>query len=134
MAKTKTDPTKLALQRLALDEEVQEHLGNAVVQLREAWRRAAHRPPARAVEDKQIYARIRQAAISLARAVKLLAPEPEPPKRRGRKLVAAMLVAGGASALLMKRRRASADEPADPQPAATPKPVATAESQPNAAA
>ena len=68
MAKTRTDHTKLAFQRLALDEEVQEHLGNAVVQLREAWRRAAHRPPARAVEDKQLYARIRQAAISLARA------------------------------------------------------------------
>jgi hypothetical protein len=135
MAKTKTDHTKLAFQRLALDEEVQEHLGNAVVQLREAWRRAAHRPPARAVEDKQLYARIRQAAISLARAVKLLAPEPDPPKRRARKLVAAVLVAGGASALVIKRRRrASASEPADAQPWAPPEPVATAAPEPSTAA
>src|SRR3954453_23849880 len=133
MAKNKTDHTKLALQRLALDEEVQEHLGNAVVQLREAWRRAAHRPPARAVEDKQLYARIRQAAISLARALRLLAPEPAPPKRRGRKLVAAMLIAAGAGVLVTKRRRGSVDEPADVQTPATQTPVATAPPQPSAA-
>jgi hypothetical protein len=135
MAKTKIDHTKLALRRLALDEEVQAHLADAVVHLREAWRRAAHRSPAHAVEDKKLYARIRQAAISIARALKLLAPEPEPPKRYGRKLVGATLVAGAAGALLIKRRRgASANEPAETPPAATPQPAATTEPQPSAAA
>ena len=131
MAKTKTDTTKLALQRLALDEEVQEHLGNAVVQLREAWRRAAHRPPARAVEDKKLYDRIREAAISFARALKLLAPEPEPPKHRGRKLLALTLVAG-AGALIMKQRRHSAAKVPDVRPAA-PSTTPTPDPQPTVA-
>src|SRR3954465_13157645 len=126
MAKTKTDHTKLALQRLALDEEVQEHLGNAVVQLREAWRRAAHRPPARAVEDKQLYARIRQAAISLARALRLLAPEPAPPKRRGRKLVAVLPLAPGAAFRVPRLWRGSVADPVEVHPRATQTPVATA--------
>jgi ParB-like chromosome segregation protein Spo0J len=133
MAKTKTDTTKLALQRLALDEEVQEHLGNAVVQLREAWRRAAHRPPARAVEDKKLYDRIRQAAISLARALKLLAPEPEPPKRRGRKLLALTLVACGAGALIIKQRRHSANKAPDMQSPAAPSTTPTPDPQPTVA-
>jgi hypothetical protein len=133
MAKTKTDTTKLALQRLALDEEVQEHLGNAVVQLREAWRRVAHRPPARAVEDKKLYERIRKAAISLARALKLLAPEPEPPKHRGRNLLALTLVAGGAGALIMKRRRQSTNPARDMQSPAAPSTTPTPETQPTVA-
>jgi hypothetical protein len=128
---SKTDHTKLALQRLALDEEVQEHLGRAVVQVREAWRRAAHRPAARVVEDKMLYARIRQAAISLARAVKLLSPEPEPPKRHGRKLAGLVLVAGGAGALVLKRRRGSASGPTATEPVAAPQTPAAAASQPS---
>jgi ferric-dicitrate binding protein FerR (iron transport regulator) len=125
----KTDHTKLALQRLALDPEVQEHLGNAVVELRDAWRRAAHRPAAVAVEDRKLYARIRRAAISLAQAVKLLERPPEPPKRRGRKLAGLMLVAGG-GALIIKRRRGSASKPPDSSAAAEPPVVPTAEPQP----
>jgi hypothetical protein len=131
---SKTDHAKLALQRLALDEEVHKHLGRAVVELREAWRRAAHRPPARAVEDKMLYARIRQAAISLARAVKLLRPEPEPPKRHGRKLAGLALVAGGAGALVLKRRRGSANGPIAAEPTAAPQtPAAAAPQTPGAA-
>ena len=132
MAKTTTDHTKLALQRLALDEEVQEHLANAAVQLREAWQRAAHRPPARVVEDKQLYARIRRAAISLARAVKLLGPEPEPPKRRGRKLIMIVLAAG-TGALIVKKRRTAVSPSAQAEPAATPPTTTPAEPQVSAA-
>jgi hypothetical protein len=132
MAKTKTDTTKLTLQRLALDEEVQEHLGNAVVQLREAWHRVANRPPVRAVEDKKLYDRIRQAAISLARALKLLAPEPEPPKHRGRTLLA-LTVAGGAGALIMRRRRQSANKAPDMPSPAAPATTPTPEPQPTGA-
>jgi hypothetical protein len=137
---SKTDQAKLALQRLALDREVHEHLGRAVVHLREAARRAAHRPAARAVEDKLLYARIRQAAISLARAVKLLRPEPEPPKHYGRKLAGLVLVAGGAGALVLKRRRGSAGGPIAAEPVAAPQtpaaptpetPAAAAASQPS---
>jgi hypothetical protein len=123
---SKADHAKLALQRLALDEEVHEHLGRAVVQLREAVRRAAHRPPARAVEDKMLYARIRQAAISLARAVKLLRPEPEPPKRHARKLAGLALVAGGVGALVVKRRRGSTHGPIAAEPVAAPQTPAAA--------
>jgi hypothetical protein len=130
---SKTDHAKLALQRLALDEEVHEHLGRAVVELREAWRRAAHRPPARAVEDKMLYARIRQAAISLARAVKLLRPEPEPPKHHGRKLAGLALVVGGAGAFALKRRRGSANRPIVEPVAAPQTPAAAAPQTPAAA-
>jgi hypothetical protein len=131
---SKTDHAKLALQRLALDEEVHEHLGRAVVELREAGRRAAHRPPARAVEDKILYARIRRAAISLARAVKLLRPEPEPPKRHGRKVAVLVLVAGGTGALVLKRRRGSASGPIAAEPVATPQTAAAAPQTPASAA
>jgi hypothetical protein len=130
---TKTDHTKLALQRLALDEEVQEHLANAAVQLREAWQRAAHRPPAQAVEDKKLYARIRRAAISLARAVKLLGPEPEPPKRRGRKLIGIALVAGIAGTVVMKKRGATTSRSGQAEPAAAPPAAAPTEPQASAA-
>jgi hypothetical protein len=121
--KTKTDGTKLVLQRLALDQEVQGHLGDAVVQLREAWGRVAHRPAARAVEDKKLYAKVREAAISVARALKLLAPEPEPPKHRVRNMLALAVAAGGAGALIKKKRgQAAAGKPGVQSPPAQPSP------------
>jgi hypothetical protein len=73
-----------------------------------------------------LYARIRQATISLARAVKLLRPEPEPPKRHARKLAGLALVAGGVGALVVKRRRGSTHGPIAAEPVAAPQTPAAA--------
>ena len=121
MAKTtRTDQAKLALQQLMRDEEVQAHLRTAAIRLREASQRVARRPWSKAVEDKNLYAKIREAATSLARAAKLLGPEPEPPKHRGRKLVL-IAAAGGVAVVVIKKRR-DATVQAQEVPAAPPAP------------
>ena len=69
MAKsTKSDHVKLALRRLAEDEEVQEQLRHAAVRFREARARAVRRPGSKAVEDKKLYDKLREAATSLTHA------------------------------------------------------------------
>src|SRR4051794_5375300 len=60
---------------------------------------------AEAVEDKKPYDKVREAATSLARALKLLAPEPEPPKKhRGLQLVVLVATAGAVKLILNKSR------------------------------
>jgi len=56
----------------------------------------------RAVEDKKLYANLREAATSLRKAGSRLQRKPEP-KRRGRKVAAAAVAASGA-ALLWRRK------------------------------
>ncbi|HYY51424.1 MAG TPA: hypothetical protein VE755_01060, partial [Myxococcales bacterium] len=82
--RTKSENAKLALRRLAEDEEVQQQLRTAAMSLRDAWGRAARRPGSKAVEDKKLYDKVRKAATSLTEAGRRLRPQPEPPKRRGR--------------------------------------------------
>jgi hypothetical protein len=103
----KKDQAKLALRRLAEDEEVQAQLRTAAIRAREAWGRAARRPGAKAVEDKKLYDKIREAATSLSQAGRKLRREPEPPKHRGRKAALAAASAGGAAYALRKRRDSS---------------------------
>jgi hypothetical protein len=105
----KRDQTKFALRRLAEDEEVQAHLRTAAIRVREAWGRAARRPGAKAVEDKQIYDKVREAATSLTKAGSKLRKEPEPPKHRARNAAVLAAGAGGAAYALKKRR----DRPSD---------------------
>ena len=106
--RTKSENAKLALRRLAEDEEVQEQLRTAAMRLREAWGRAARRPGSKAVEDKKLYDKVREAATSLTKAGRRLRPQPEPPKRRGRMVALAAAGAGGAAYALKKRRARSA--------------------------
>jgi hypothetical protein len=105
--KTKKDQAKFALRRLAEDEEVQAQLRTAAIRAREAWGRAARRPGSKAVEDKKVYDKVREAATSLSQAGRKLRREPEPPKHRGRKAALAAASAGGAAYALKKRRAGS---------------------------
>jgi uncharacterized membrane protein YjjP (DUF1212 family) len=101
--KTRTDQAKLALERLLRDEEIQGHLRTAATQLQEATARARSRRPSKAAEDKKVYRKVRQGAISLNQAARSLRARPEP-KRRGRKVaVVAAALAGGAAVALKKR-------------------------------
>jgi hypothetical protein len=104
--KSRSERTKLALRRLAEDEEVQAQLRTAAIRLREAWARAAaRRPRSKAVEDKKLYAKVREAATSLTHAGASLRRPPQPPKRRGRKV--ALTVTGIAVGAYVVKRRGS---------------------------
>jgi ferric-dicitrate binding protein FerR (iron transport regulator) len=102
--KSKSEQAKIAATRLMQDEEVQKQMRIATKRLREAWSRASGRPASKAMSDKQVYAKVRAAAASLAIVGRKLRPKPEPPKRRGRKVVAGAAVAGGAAYAVMKMR------------------------------
>ena len=99
MAKTKSDQLRLAVNRLLEDEETQAHVRTAAQRFREAANRARRRRPSKAVEDKKLYDKVREAATSANRAGRSLRAKPEP-KRRGRKLaLLAAAAAGGAVAI-----------------------------------
>ena len=106
MAKTKSksEQAKIAATRLLQDEEVQRQMRIATKRLREAWTRASGRPASKAMSDKKVYAKVRDAAASLAIVGRKLRRKPEPPKHRGRKVVAGAAVAGGAAYAVMKMR------------------------------
>lgn len=104
MAKTKKkdERIKLVLQRMLEDEEVQGQFRTGATRLHEAWQRASSKRPSRAVEDKQIYEKVREGATSLTKAIRAAGKPPEPPPRRGRKLVLVVVTAGGAAYALKK--------------------------------
>lgn len=110
-----------AFWQLVHDDEVQQHLRTAAARGHEAWQRVARLPGSKAVEDKKLYDKVREATTSLARAVKLLAPEPEPPKRhRARTLVGLALTAGAVAIVLKTERARPSPTPEEPQTTATP--------------
>jgi hypothetical protein len=124
---TRTDQVKLALEQLLRDEEVQGHLRTAATRLQEATTRATSRRPSKAAVDKKVYAKLREAAVSLTQAARSLrAPEP---KHRGRKVAVAAgaaALAGGAAVALKKRGNGTnpqaVESRTDEVPAATPVP------------
>lgn len=132
--KSKSDQVKVAITRLAQDEDVQKQIRTAALRLREAWGRASGRPASKAVSDKKIYSKVRDAATSLTAAAKTLRKKPEPPKRTGRKVAVGAAVAGGAAYAVAKKRGGGDDgggsgvhSPAPTGPVATsvpPTPVA----------
>jgi hypothetical protein len=94
---------------------VHAHLRTAAIRVREAWARASGRPGAKAVEDKKIYDKVREAATSLTHAGQRLQRKPEPPKHRGRN--AAIVAAGaGGAAYAFKKRRENSNGRQEPQP------------------
>src|SRR3954468_3972091 len=112
----KADHAKLAFWQLVEDEDVQQQLRNAATRLREAGQRFSHLRGAEAVEDKKLYDKVREAATSLTRALKLLAPEPEPPKKhRGLQLVVLVATAGAVKLILNKSRSTKGVIDGDPQ-------------------
>jgi hypothetical protein len=104
---SKTDQAKVAARRLIEDEEVQKQLRLAAVRARQAWTRASGRPASKAIGDKQVYAKVREAAVSLGTAGRRLRQSPEPPKRTGRNVVVGAALAGG-TAYAVKRKRSGA--------------------------
>jgi hypothetical protein len=102
--KEQKERAKFALRRIAEDEEVQAHLRIAAIRAREAWARASGRPGSKAVEDRKIYDKIREAATSLAQAGQKLQRKPEPPKHRARNAAIVAAGAGGAAYAFKKRR------------------------------
>jgi hypothetical protein len=58
----------------------------------------------KAAGDKQLYANLRQAAISARNASRALRRKPEP-KRRGRKFIAVAALAGGIAVLVSQRAK-----------------------------
>jgi hypothetical protein len=102
--KSKSKQAKFAARRLLEDKETQKQLRTASVHVREAWSRASGRPASKALGDKKVYDKVREAATSLAVAGQRLRRQPEPPKHTGRKVVAATAMAGGAAYALKKKR------------------------------
>jgi hypothetical protein len=107
---SKKDQATFAAYQLVEDAEVQKQLRVAVARLQEAWSRASGRPPAKAATDKKVYAKVREAATSLAAVGGRLRKKPEPPKRTGRKVVAAAAVAGGAAYAFKKTRSSGSSD------------------------
>jgi ferric-dicitrate binding protein FerR (iron transport regulator) len=104
MAKTRQAKAALPyLRRLADDEYVHEQLRHAFNGVSGVSRRIA-RKRGRAAEDKQLYANLRQAAISARNASRALRRKPEP-KRRGRKFIAVAALAGGIAVLVSQRAK-----------------------------
>jgi hypothetical protein len=125
---TRTDQVKLVLERLLRDKEVQGQLHTAAARLQEATARARSRRPSKAAGDKLVYAKVREAAVSLTQAGRSLRARPEP-KRRGRKVAVAAgaaALAGAGAVALKKRCNRPHTQPAesftDAAPAATPVP------------
>ena len=123
----KREHAKVAVTRLLQDEDLQKQIRIATVRLREAWGRASGRPASKAVGDKKLYSKVRDAATSLVAVGRTLGRKPEPPKRTGRKVAAAVAVAGGAAFAAKKKRAASGPdftpvsaEPTGPVAAPTP--------------
>jgi hypothetical protein len=120
MAKrTKTDQAKLALRRVTEDAEVQAQLRTAAIRFREAGARVARRPGTKAVEDKKLYTKLREAITALRQAILSLGRPPEPPKHHGRKVVLVMAGAGGTAYVLKKKRSSENGAAAEPAPTGT---------------
>jgi hypothetical protein len=118
--KTKSKQAKIAARRLMEDEDIQKQLRLAAVRAREAWSRASGRPVSKAVSDKKVYDKLREAATSLATAGRRLRKQPEPPKHTGRKILAGAVVAGGAAYAVKRKRSGGNGSEYDGQTVAAP--------------
>jgi len=93
-------------QRLVDNEYVQENLGEAIANLRAAYRRVSKRR-VRPATDQRLRGQLRQAAASLAEAASALSSgRRKPKKRRGRRVIIALGVAAGVAAALLAANEA----------------------------
>ena len=119
--KSKSTQAKIALTRLVEDQEVQKQLRTGALRLREAYSRAAGRPPSKAVGDKKLYAKLQEAGSAFGTASRRLRRKPEPEKHTGRKLAIGAALAGAAAFVVKKRSNGSNEATAEfSQPVATP--------------
>jgi hypothetical protein len=110
------------IRRLLDDDTIHEHIAEAGAGVRDAYRRARHLPPAKAVQDETIYERLRQAAGGATAATRRALGKPEPkPKRGGRRAVALLVLAGTGAvvAWAAKRDRHAIPATSSPPPPAS---------------
>jgi hypothetical protein len=117
---TKSKQAKIAARRLMEDEEVQKQLRLAAARVREARSRVSGRPASKALSDKKVYDKVREAAASLAVVSGRLRRQPEPPKHTGRKVVAVAALVGGAVYAARKKRSAGNEPEYEGQTVAAP--------------
>lgn len=116
MAKSKTKRARTLspyMRRAAEDQYAQEQLRNAVARLRDVYSRVSKQQAA-ATEDKRLYSSLKDAAVSIRRAVGRIEEPPAPKHRVRNALVIGIALAGGLA--LLKRARAGHSE--QPLPAA----------------
>jgi hypothetical protein len=125
--------TTAVIERLLDDDYVHEQIAVAGAGLRDAYRRARRLPPQKAVQDKTIYDRIRQAATGLTEAARRATgkQKPEPPRRRRGPLMLVVLAAGAIVFWAAKRHSQTPDAP-EPPVAGTAQPVPTPTATPTA--
>ncbi len=92
------------LERLLLDDYIQEQLGDAITGLRRSSQRAKGRPATEALTDRRLRNQLSAAAGSLAEAASALR-QPEPLKRHWLRRALLLAVAGGGAALAWQRTR-----------------------------
>ena len=87
----------VVIKRVLDDDYIHAQIVDAGAGVRDAYRRARRLPPQKAIQDKTVYDRMRQAAGGLTEATRraLGKPEPKPPRGR-RALIALVLLTTGA--------------------------------------
>src|SRR3954447_20630948 len=100
--KTKSTQAKIALTRLAEDEQLQRQLRTGALRLREAYSRASGRPVSRAVGDKKIYSKLQEAGDAFGSAGRKLRRKPEPEKHTGKRLAFGAALAGAVAFVVRK--------------------------------
>jgi hypothetical protein len=115
MTKSKTKQAKAAvpyLRRAVEDEVAQEQLRKAVGRLRDVYGRVS-RQQAGATEDKKLYRSLKEAAVSVRKAVGRI-EEPPKPKHTMRNTLLIGAAAGAAFLLFKRSEKDSSDQPQDP--------------------
>jgi hypothetical protein len=111
------------IERLLDDDYVHEQMAAAGAGLRDAYRRARRLPPHKAVQDKTVYDRVRQAASGLTKAARRLLGKPKPkPPRRHRGLLMLVVLAAGA-VVIFATKSSQAQETSESAAAGTAQPA-----------
>jgi hypothetical protein len=93
------------VQRLLDDDAVHERLVQGGTAARDAYLRARGLPARKAVEDKTLYAKVREAATGLTEATRQALGQPEPRPPRGRRVVAVLVLGATAAVVVWAARR-----------------------------
>jgi hypothetical protein len=107
--KSKKQKAAPYVRRTLQDKRVHNHVADAAASVHKAYRRAARRGGAEALEDKKLYDHLRGAVGSLRAALGLVSePEPKPKGRKRRIATVAVIV--GIVGLVAKRKLRSSGE------------------------
>jgi hypothetical protein len=125
-----TDPAAV-IERLLDDDYIHEQMAVAGAGMRDAYRRVRRLPPQKAIQDKTVYERVRQAATGLSEATRraLGKPQPKPP-RRHRGLLVLIVLGTGAVVVWAAKSYSRTSEGSEPPGAETAQPTPTATATP----